>query len=132
MTLSGTDWIAIATIALPLIAKVLSDISTNREVAHNAALARITGMAAREAATIARDLAALPAGVEPEAAERVMISDAAKRVQSEMLKSGSVTGADAAKLGTIVQGELNKLVVNKLVLASPATITPTPSKVLAT
>ena len=111
MSLTFADWLAIATVAVPLIAKALSDWSTNAQVKHNAALSRITGMAARQAATIARSLASLPPGTDPAGAERVLIADAASALVGEMGQSGAMIDADQTKLAGIVQGELNKLIV---------------------
>lgn len=123
--LTVADWIAIATIALPLIAKAFSDWSANAAAKHNLALARITDMAGRQAATIARSLASLPAGTNATEAERVLISDASRAMLGEMEDSAGITGANATKLGDILQGELNKLLVQAPAApAKPATSTP--------
>jgi len=115
--LTITDWLAVAAIALPLIAKAFSDWQANAVANHNAALARIVGMAGREAATIARSLATLPPGADAKAVENRLISASATSILTEMGSSSATVGADAGKLAAIVQGELDRVVAAPAVLA---------------
>jgi hypothetical protein len=109
MTLA--DWIALATVALPLIAKAISDWNANAVANHNALLARVTAMAGREAATIARTLAEAPANVSPKALESSLVANSAQAILTEMASSAAKIGAYTPQVSNIVQGELNKLVV---------------------
>lgn len=112
--LTETDWLAVLTIAAPLFAKAVSDWQANAIANHNCGLARMIGMAGREAATIARALAALPAGANAKTVEATLINESSAAILREMGASSLTVGADAAKLATIVQGELDKLVAPKL------------------
>lgn len=105
------DWIAVATVAIPLLIKALSDWQANAVANHNALLARIAGMAGREAATIARTLAEAPADVSPKALESSLVANSAQAILSEMASSTAKIGAFTPQVTNIVQGELNKLVV---------------------
>lgn len=108
--ISWGDLIAIVTIAAPLIAKALSDWSANASAKHNDALARITGMASREAATIARTLLSMPADTDPRSLERRLLSNSSAQILQEMQDSSKITGADATRIQTILQGELDKII----------------------
>lgn len=118
--MTASEWIALATIAAPLIAKVSSDIHANAVANHNLALARITGMAGREAATIARTLSALPAGTDPKAVERALVANSASLILTEMGSSSASIGADSTKVSGILQGEIDKVVAPAVVAAAPA------------
>jgi hypothetical protein len=109
--LSLPDWIAVVSIAAPLIAKAFSDWAANAVANHNAALARVVGMAGREAATIARTLAETPTTADVKSLEKSLVHNSAVMILDEMGSSSQTIGADATKLTTIVQGEVNKLVV---------------------
>lgn len=108
MTLA--DWIGLATIALPLIAKAFSDWNANAVAKHNALLARITAMAGREAATIARTLAEAPANVSAKGLESSLVANSAQAILTEMGTSAAKIGAFTPQITNIVQGELNKRV----------------------
>jgi hypothetical protein len=125
MNLSLADWIAIATVALPLIAKAFSDWSANATLKHNAALANITSMASRKAASIARELLSLPAGANPAAKEQILITDASRAILTELASSSAITGADPNKLAAVVQGELDKVLVAPKASIAPAATPPT-------
>lgn len=122
------DWIAVATIALPLMAKAFSDWNANAAANHNLALARITGMAGRQAATIARALASMPPNVDPKAAEEVLLTSAVQSIMTEMGSSSATVGADSAKLATLLQGEINKLLAPAMIVAAPVKTIPTGAK----
>lgn len=104
------DYLAIATIAAPLCVKAFSDWQVNAAAKHNMALSRIAGMAARAASTIARTLATVPPGADPRAIEAALVRSAAAGILTEMGASSATVGADGAKIATIVQGELDKVV----------------------
>jgi hypothetical protein len=125
MNLTLADWLAVASIALPLIAKAFTDWQANAVANHNASLARIVGMAGRQAATIARELAALPPGADARTVESTLIRGASESILTEMGSSSKTVGADAAKVAGIVQGELNKVVTAPVVLP-PAALEATP------
>lgn len=116
--LTVSDWIAVATIALPLLIKALSDYQANAIANHNALLARVAGMAGREAATIARTLAAAPADVSPKALEASLISSSAQAILTEMGKTSVKIGAATPQITNIVQGEVDKIVTAPAVVAS--------------
>lgn len=114
------DYIAIATIAAPLVVKVLNDWSANAAAKHNMALSRIVGMAGREAATIARTLAQMPAGADPKALEAALLQNSATAILTEMGASSATAGADAGRLINILQGELNKVIAPAAVVTNAA------------
>jgi Kef-type K+ transport system membrane component KefB len=114
-------WIAVASVALPLIAKAASDWSANTTAGHNAALARIVGMAGRQAASAARVLATTKPGEDSGKLERALIQTAAETVVAEMGGSMATVGATPGLVARIVQGELDKLVVAPIAVL-PATI----------
>jgi hypothetical protein len=105
--LAPTDWIAVLTIAAPLAVKAFSDWQANAIANHNAALARVVGMAERQAASIARTLSTAPVG-DPKALESSLISGSVTTILQEMGDSTATVGADADKLTAIVQGEVSK------------------------
>jgi RNA polymerase-interacting CarD/CdnL/TRCF family regulator len=109
-SISWGDVLAIVTIAGPLIAKALSDRSANASARHNNGLARITGMASREAATIARTLLASAANVDPPTLERALLNNAANAIFQEMRDSSALTGAAAPRIRGILQGEVDKII----------------------
>ena len=120
--LSATDWIAVFSIAAPLIAKAFSDWQANATANHNLKLARIVGMAGREAATIDKTLQAIPPGGDIKLTEKELISSSAALILNEMGSTSSAVGADEAKISTIVQGELDKITQTRpaVVVAPPA------------
>jgi hypothetical protein len=114
--LTISDWLAVATVALPLFIKALSDWQANAIANHNALLARVVGMASREAATIARALtqasaSATQAGTPLTATklESTLIEASAANIMREMGDSTVAVGASPMKVASIVQGEVNKL-----------------------
>jgi hypothetical protein len=115
--MTAADYIAIATIALPLCAKAFSDWQANAVANHNAFLARITGMASREAATIARTLTEATPGEDPKKLERDLIAGSAANILTEMGTAGAQVNANADKVAGIVQGELDKLVAPAVIVA---------------
>jgi hypothetical protein len=110
--LSVSDWVAVAAVALPLFIKALSDWQANAVANHNAALARIIGMAGREAATIARTLGSVQPGATASDIERSMVQASTQAILNEMGTSANTVGADkdTGKIQSIVQGEVNKIV----------------------
>lgn len=110
--LSVSDWIAVATVAAPLIAKSFSDWQANAVANHNAALGRIIGMAGRQAATIARTIAAAGPGSSAGDIERSMVLASTQSILNEMGDSAATIGAgkNTIKIAGIVQGELDKIV----------------------
>lgn len=115
--LSTADWIAVAAVVLPIAGKGFSDIQANAIANHNAMIARITGMAGREAATIARTLATAPAGVSGKDLEKSLITNSANYILGEMSASVAKVGATDNKVQTIVQGELNKIITARPAMA---------------
>lgn len=111
LALSPADWIAVASIALPLIAKTMTDVAAYLETRRHNALARIVGMAGREAAEIARTLATLPPNKPGAQIESALITDAAGRVLNEMARSAQLTDATTTKVASIIQQEVSRLVV---------------------
>lgn len=119
--LTLADWLAVAGVALPIAAKCLTGIAADLSARHNDALARITGMAGRQAAVIGRTIQELPPGTDAATVERDAIKASAQDILQEMGQSAQATGATADKIATIVQGELAKLVVHK---PTPAPVAP--------
>jgi hypothetical protein len=111
MDLTLTDWIAVLIVALPLIAKVLTDYASATDQAHSTALARIEGMAARLAANIARKLQEMPPGISGKELESKMIATASADIVGEMSASIARAGGDTGKVTAMVTAELNKLLV---------------------
>jgi hypothetical protein len=75
------------------------------------ALANIVGMAGRQAASAARTLSNPPTGTDAKGVETALIANARTAIVSEMAGSIAVSKASEAQVTTIVQGELDKLVV---------------------
>jgi hypothetical protein len=119
--LTATDWIAVLTIAAPIAVKAFSDWEANAIANHNAALARIVGMAGREAATIARTLASAPVG-DPKALESSLISNSAVTIMQAMGASTVTIGADSDKVAGIIQGEVDKLRTPTPIAAVPSAV----------
>lgn len=109
MDLSMADWLAIAAIVVPLIAKVATDVASYLTQRHDSGLARIAGFAGREAATISNTIATLPAGADARTVEANLVASATASILTEMGNSASTVGADSAKISGIVTGELNKI-----------------------
>lgn len=109
--LTAADWIAVATVAVPLIAKAFTDWQANAVANHNAALARIAGMAARQAGTIARTLLAAPPGSDVKALEASLIEASARQVITEMTQSVRRVGGSLSGVASMVQGEVDKALV---------------------
>lgn len=112
------DYIAIATIALPLIAKACSDWQANAVANHNAQLARIVGMAGRQAATVARTLTELRPGVDAKAVEKTLVANSVRLIMTEMESSVAKVGGTPDVVTGIVQSELDKVVVPATASAS--------------
>lgn len=117
MTVS--EWIAVATIAAPLFAKAFSDWNANAVANHNLALARITGMAGREAATIGRTLSSLQPGADAQSVETALIQSSVASILTEMGSSSATVGADSTKVAAILQGEINKVVSPAAIAGAP-------------
>lgn len=120
------DWLALAAIAAPLICKAMSDWNANAVANHNLRLARITGMAGREAATIARALAGLPPNASAKDAEQALLSSSVESIMTEMGSSSTAIGADSTKVATILQGELDKFIAPNATAVVPAISGATP------
>jgi len=121
------DWIALFGIALPLAAKVAVDVAAYLNARKHNALANIVGMAGRQAATIARTLAALPPNVEPRAAEQALLTTSAASIMTEMGASTTTVGADSAKVATLLQGELDKFIAPNATAVVPLTYATPPA-----
>lgn len=123
--LTITDWLAVASVAAPLCVKALSDWHANLSTRHNEALARIVGMASRQAATIGRTLASMPPGASAADVERTLVANAVVALNTEMAGSTTLVGAGQTALTGIIQGELDKLTVPAVAMvpmpATPAT-----------
>lgn len=113
--LTPTDWLAVASVALPQLVKVFSDWQANAVANHNAALARIIGMAGRQAATIQKTIEDAPIGTDSAALKTSLISTSGQAILDEMGPSARKVGADLAKMFEIVRGELNKIQTSKKV-----------------
>lgn len=110
--MTAADWIAVATIAAPLIVQMISTWQANAAATHNVKLQRVVGMAGREAATIARVLTTQPAGMSTSALEQSLISGSVQNVLAEMGASASSIGGSADKVTAILIGELNKVLTS--------------------
>lgn len=115
--------IGFGSVALPLIIKALSDYQANLIANHNAALARLVGMAGREAATIRRSMATAAPSINLRQLESQLVNVSADMILNEMGGSTNAVSADSSKIVAIVQGELNKL----LVPTAAPTVTPVPA-----
>lgn len=104
-----SDWLALGAIVVPLVAKVATDIASYFTQRHDSALARITGFAGREAATIGNTIATLPSTSDAAMVERNLIASATSSILTEMGASAKTVDADSAKIAGIVTGELNKI-----------------------
>jgi hypothetical protein len=127
--MTAADWVALLGIALPLCIKAFAEFQSWLVLRKHTALANIVGMAGRQAASAARVLAALPAGVDAQTVERSLVRNATDTVLTEMKDSVAKVacqspGSAQAKVQTIVQGELDKLVV------APIAVLPAPTPVI--
>jgi hypothetical protein len=103
-TMSPADWIAIMLLALSIFAKISVDL-----------------MAERQAASAARTLASLPAGVDTKGVEQALVANARDAVVAEMGDlSMPRAKVNVAQVTNLVQGELDKLVV------APVAVLPVP------
>lgn len=110
LSLSLSDWLAVAAVVLPLAVKACTELAAYLDQRHNSGLARIAGMAARQAATIGRALAAVPAGsTDARAIEARLLTASVDQIMTEMGASVQATGANPEKVGMILQGELDKV-----------------------
>lgn len=116
------DWIAILGLSLTIAAKVSVDVAAYLAARKHTALANIVGMAGRQAASAARTLANLPPGTDAKGAEQALIADARAAIVSEMSSSMAVVRGNNEQVATIVQGELDKLVVAPAAVAVPAIV----------
>lgn len=119
------DWFAAAGIVLPLVSKVALDFAAYLESRKRFALAAIVGMSARQAATTARALSNIPPGADAASYERALITSATDTIMTEMDKKAARISADAPQVQTIVQGELDKLIVAPVAIVPPAGVTST-------
>lgn len=117
--MSTTDWIALLGIALPLVGNLFVHTAAMLDARKHAGLARIVGMAGREAATAARVLANFGPTGDPKKMERELIESATTKVMGRFGPEVALTDGDAAKVAGIVQGELDKWMVAP-VAAKPA------------
>ncbi len=109
--MTTTDYIMLAALALSLISKTGVELTAYLTERKHTALAKIAGMATRQAATVARALSTLPPGADLKAAESVLLANARAAIMAEMADSVAVVKAGDAQVAKIVQGELDKLVV---------------------
>jgi hypothetical protein len=127
--MTAADYIALLGIALPLAAKVAVDLAAFLEARKHTALARIVGMAGRQAATAARTLSNLPPGIDSKGVESALVANARAAILSEMDSSVGIAKASDAQVTKIVQGELDKLVVAPIAVlpsVTPTAATPRP------
>jgi hypothetical protein len=120
-TMSPADWIAIMLLALSIFAKISVDLAAYLTARKHTALANIVGMAGRQAASAARTLASLPAGVDAKGVEQALVANARDAVVAEMGDlSMPRAKVNVAQVTNLVQGELDKLVV------APVAVLPVP------
>jgi hypothetical protein len=122
--LSTGDWITVASFGLLIFGKLATDVADYATKRHDSAVGRIAGMAGREAASIARVIEALPATPGVTATEHDLVTLAGARVLGQMTRSAGITGASADVVQTIVQSELDKLLIGRPAVIDPATRTP--------
>lgn len=123
--MTPADTIALLGIALPLIAKVSVDFAAYLATRKHAALANIIGMAGRQAASAARTLANLPAGTDVRETEQALIANARATIIAEMSGNVKITKGNEEQVATIVQGELDKLVVAPVAVLPAPQVVPT-------
>lgn len=115
-----SDWIMLATIALPLVVKAAADVQATLIARRQTAMANIVGMAGRLVAGNARALLAMPEGaLNARGVERELVASSVQQLTAEMGKSIAIKGASVDHLTAIVQGELDKLIVAKPAAKAP-------------
>jgi hypothetical protein len=124
LSLSFADWMAIAVIALPLLGKFLTELAGYFDQRQHNGLARIVGMAGRQAAAIAHMLATAPPGSTPRDLESNLVRQSAIDIMAEMGASATASGTTADKIQTIVQNELAKLKLAHPALLAATTAAP--------
>lgn len=129
--MTANDYAVLLMVSVPLCGKVCVDLAALLAARKHNALANIFAMAGRQAATVARALSNLPPGadIDIKAMERVLINNASAAIGSEMSASLAVVKANDAQVASIVQGELDKLVVAPIpIVPQPAPVAPQPSR----
>lgn len=103
-------WLPVAVIALGVFATYVGPLGVYLSArTHNEKLQRITNAAGRIAATIAKTLAALPAGANSAAIQQVLVGAAVQQLRGKFAESAAAIGASDVDLHSIVTGELDKL-----------------------
>jgi hypothetical protein len=134
--LTVDEWLAVLAVALPLIAKVFTDWASILEARRHEALGRIVGMAARQAADIARVIKTIPPGSDVTSVEKTLVAAAGAHLATEMQQSAASIGAKSDTLTGIVSSEVSKLLVTAppqvpmAVAAPPVTTDGTPGPVV--
>jgi hypothetical protein len=111
ISMSPADWIFLLIVTLPLAGRFFVELAEFFAARKHRALAKIFNMAGRQAASAARALATLPPGSDIKAAESALIANAREAIVAEMDRSMPIAKVNATQVATIVQGELDKLVV---------------------
>jgi hypothetical protein len=111
-----------AAVALPMLGNWLTQISATANQKGHTALARVTGMASQEAASIARALSNLPANASPELVEMNLINASVDTIVSTIRPAVLAIGGNPQTVQKILQGELDKLALTGR--ASPSTAPP--------
>lgn len=120
--MTAGDWVAALGLALPLIANAAFNGANYLESKKHYALAALIGMGGRQAASAARALKDIPPGADPVRYEKALISSAASTIMNEMDKKAALVSADTPQVQTIVQGEMDKLIVAPVAIV-PTTVT---------
>jgi hypothetical protein len=111
ISMSPADWIFLLIVTLPLAGRFFVELAEFFAARKHRALAKIFNMAGRQAASAARALANLPPGSDIKAAESALIANAREAIVAEMDRAMPIAKVNATQVATIVQGELDKLVV---------------------
>ena len=122
--MTATDYILLAALGLSLISKTGVELSAYLSERKHTALAKIVGMATRQAASVARALSTLPPGADLKAAESVLLANARASIMAEMADSVAVVKAGDVQVTKLVQGELDKLVVAPVAVLPAVEIIP--------
>jgi translation initiation factor RLI1 len=122
--MTTADYILLIALGLSLISKTGVELKSYLEERKHTALAKIVGMATRQAATVARALSTLPPTANAKETEAVLLANARAAIMAEMADSVAVVNAGEKQVTKLVQGELDKLVVAPVAVLPAVEIIP--------
>lgn len=109
MTVDFSDWLAIGSVAAPLIVVAAAAVQRWAVANHNDRLARLAGAAGRAAGRVRDELNSLPSGADAAAAKARLIADATATMEAQFAASLAKLAAPGGLVEQMIQGEFGKL-----------------------